>query len=115
MYPLGKWGFAPSVRRVLGTSAGVSTGVYTTIINILIESCTLYAVAFLAYLGRAGYGHDYAHDLLSPLLLSRLQVRTAFPVFYPLQSSNDDVSLQLAGDHSIPHHCASCHWESSDK
>ena len=67
-----------SIRSALGAPAGV-TGVYTTIIVILTEACTPYAVAFLIYL----VSNNYKPYIISSMFVTRFQVRA---VFYALQS-----------------------------
>ena len=68
-----------SIRSALRASDGV-TGVYTTIIVILTEACTPYAVVFLIYLVSPDDGRLH---LISSIFVTRFQVRA---VFYALQS-----------------------------
>ena len=71
-----------TIRSALGVSTGV-TGVYTTIVVILTEACTPYAVTFLMYLALSP-GH-WAIRVIFSRLVTKFQVRAAFPVFHALQ------------------------------
>lgn len=72
-----------SIQSALGASAGV-TGVYATIVVILTEACTPYAVAFLSYLSLSDRHNDSPPSVsyfistystpISSILVTRFQV-----------------------------------------
>lgn len=64
------------IRRAIGAKTTTS-GVYTTVIAMLVESYALYAVNFLLFIGAWGAGNDVA-NLFSPILI-QTQVRTLPP------------------------------------
>ena len=62
-------------QNVVGTSAGVS-GLYTTVITILVESCAPYTVACLLYLVPTAAGSDIS--FVFEWAIAPFQVRTVF-------------------------------------
>ena len=64
-----------NIINAMGTSAGVS-GLYTTVITMLVESCAPYTIAYLLYLVPMATGSDIT--FVFTLVLGSLQVRTVF-------------------------------------
>ena len=62
-------------KNAVGTSAGAG-GLYTTVINMLAESCALYTVASLLYL--VPFATDSEISLVFTWAVGPFQVRTAF-------------------------------------
>jgi hypothetical protein len=71
------------IRDVMGTFSRVS-GLYTTIVTILVESCTLYAVCHILYLG--GWAASSPLANLFFLVLTQVQVRAVLLPPVPPQS-----------------------------
>jgi hypothetical protein len=73
-----------NIREAIGASAGVG-GLYTAIVTMLIESCSLYAAAYVMCLGL--WIADNAMVLVFAKVLDTAQVCTAFrsiPQFYEI-------------------------------
>jgi hypothetical protein len=64
-----------NIRKAMGASAGAS-GVYEAIVTILVESCALYTVASLLYLGPWGAGSALEYTFSSMLVETQVR-RTA--------------------------------------
>jgi hypothetical protein len=71
-----------NVRNAMGAATTV-TGLYKTIVTMLIESSALYAASFLLYIGPWGANSDIS-DIFFPIL-AEIQVR-AWCLHYPPQS-----------------------------
>lgn len=74
-----------NLRHAIGTSNG-ATGVYTTIVTILLESYTLYAIALLSYI--ITWAMQSAGVYVTARILGNVQVCTVFH-FPHVQAQND--------------------------
>lgn len=64
-----------NVRDAMGAPAGAG-GLYTAIVTVLIESCALYAVSFLLFIGP--WGADSGVEYVFFPILIETQVRVVF-------------------------------------
>jgi hypothetical protein len=80
---------------------------YSNIITILVESCALYAINSILFIGTYGAGHD-ASTIFLPLL-SQTQVRR------PTFAANIIELMELLGDCTIPYHITRCYESISDQ
>lgn len=64
-----------NIRSAMGAPAGAS-GLYETIITVLVESCAIYAVTSLLFVGSWG-AKSHVADIFLPIL-AEIQVRTVF-------------------------------------
>ena len=90
---------ARDTRTILGKT-GIG-GLYKAVVTILAESCALYAVNSLVYLGLLGAGNLVVY-VFSPTL-SQTQVCAFYdPTFGP----TSDTTMDRTGDRSAAHHSA---------
>ena len=64
-----------NVRNAIGTPSRVG-GLYKTTVTVLVESCTLYAVSYILFIGPWAAGSP-ATNIFYPIL-AETQVRTVF-------------------------------------
>ena len=65
-------------RKALGTAAGAG-GLYKSIVTILVESCALYTVSYLLYIGPWAAGNPAANAF--SLVRVEAQVRVVFTIY----------------------------------
>ena len=63
-----------NIRNVLGP--GTNSGLYKTVVTVMVESCVLYAIAFLIYIGCIA-ADSSAQNLFSPVI-GNIQARVVF-------------------------------------
>lgn len=66
-----------NIQRATGTSGG-ATGLYTTVVTMLIESSALYAIAFLSYIIPLALQNWVAFALSKTVGQAQVRVSTAF-------------------------------------
>ena len=98
-----------NIRTVTEAPSGF-TGLYKTIVTMLIESSAIFAASSLLFLGFWGSG-SYVADVFS-VIQAETQVRAFFPTHGGLRTWLSDVT---AGHRSIAHHSTSCQSEGVDE
>ena len=98
-----------NIRTAMEAPSGF-TGLYKTVLTMLIESSAIFAVSSLLSLGFWGSG-SYVADVFSAIQ-AKTQVRAFFPAHGGLRTWLSDVT---AGHRSIAHHSTGCQSEGVDE
>jgi hypothetical protein len=73
-----------NIQSAMGASARTTGGLYKAIVTILIESCSLYAISFILFIGPWASNSFFAANIFFPVV-AETQVR---PIFQALSTNH---------------------------
>lgn len=92
-----------NIQNAMGASARTTAGLYQAIVTVLIESCALYAVSFILFIGPWGSGSSAA-NIFFPIVAQTQVCAFFLSLFHILQTYRNLISplpMSRSSHHSL--------------